>query len=77
MVLVGLCVVWHVYVEMVKRISILGIRTELVPIARDKLRGLNADTILRFFFFSAVFNEQLLCIIQAKKQRRVHYSHEV
>lgn len=53
---------------MVKRISILGIHTELVPIARDKLRGLNADTILRFSFFNAVFNEQLLCIIQAKNR---------
>lgn len=52
-----------------KTISILGIQTELVPMKCDTLRGLNADTILRFLFFSTVFNEQLLCIIQAKNTK--------
>ena len=44
-------------------ISILGIQTELVPMQRNTLRGLNADTLLRFSFFSSVFNRQPLCII--------------
>lgn len=51
-----------------KLISILGIQAQLVPIKRDTLKGLNADTILRFFLFSTVFNEQSLCIVQAKNR---------
>jgi DNA-binding MarR family transcriptional regulator len=51
-----------------KSISILGIQTELVPIQRASLKGLNADVILRFSFFSAVFNGQALCTIQTKNK---------
>jgi len=48
-------------------ISILGNQTELVPIQRDKLKGLNADLLLRFDYHFAVFNQKELCIIQAKR----------
>lgn len=50
-----------------KEISILGIPAMLIPIPRNQLRGLNADTLLRFWFYSTTFNNQDLCIIQAKK----------
>lgn len=47
-------------------ISILGVRTELVPMQKNKLKGLNADLLLRFAYFTTVFNHNQLCIIQAK-----------
>lgn len=47
-------------------ISILGVQKELIPIKRDKLRGLNADMLLRFSFYTIDFNNQILCVIQAK-----------
>lgn len=47
-------------------ISILGIQTDLIPMQRSALKGLNADVLLRFFFYAAVFNGQSLCIIRAK-----------
>ena len=47
-------------------ISILGIQTELIPMQRDKLRGINADMFLRFSFYTMEFNNQSLCVIQAK-----------
>jgi hypothetical protein len=50
-------------------ISILGIHTELIPMQRDKLRGINADIFLRFSFFTMEFNNQLLCVIQAKNKQ--------
>lgn len=53
---------------MTESISILGIQTQLAPIARNELRGLNADMLLRFFFYSTVFNGQPLCIIQIKNK---------
>ncbi len=53
---------------MKESVSILGIHTELVPIQRSSLKGLNADLLLRFFFYTAVFNGQPLCIIQAKNK---------
>jgi len=49
-----------------KIISILGIQTELVPLQRDKLKGLNADLLLRFAYYTTVFNHKDLCIIQSK-----------
>ncbi len=51
--------------NMDKMISILGIQKELIPIKRDKLRGLSADIILRFSFYTIDFNNQILCVIQA------------
>lgn len=51
---------------MKESISILGIQTALIPIQRSGLKGLNADVLLRFFFYTAVFNNQSLCIIRAK-----------
>ncbi|MFA5044788.1 MAG: hypothetical protein WC542_02515 [Paludibacter sp.] len=50
-------------------ISILGIQTELIPIQRDKLRGINADMFLRFSFYTMEFNNQSLCVIQAKNKQ--------
>lgn len=47
-------------------VSILGIQKELIPIKRDKLRGLNADMLLRFSFYTIDFNNQILCVIRAK-----------
>lgn len=47
-------------------ISILGIQAELVPIQREKLKGLNADLLLRFTYHTTVFNQSKLCVIQAK-----------
>ena len=47
-------------------ISILGIRTELVPIQRNRLKGLNADLLLRFNYFHTVFNQKELCVIESK-----------
>lgn len=47
-------------------ISILGVQTELIPMQRDKLRGINADMFLRFSFYMMEFNNQSLCVIQAK-----------
>ena len=47
-------------------ISIIGIKAELIPMQRDKLRGINADIFLRFFFYTMEFNNQSLCVIQAK-----------
>lgn len=45
-----------------KEISILGIPAMLIPIPRNQLRGLNADTLLRFWFYSTTFNNQDLCV---------------
>ncbi len=39
-------------------VSILGVQKELIPIKRDKLRGLNADMLLRFSFYTIDFNNQ-------------------
>ena len=52
-------------------ISILGIQTELVPVLRYKLKGLNADLLLRFAYYAAVFNHKDLCIIQLKSNESV------
>ncbi|MDA3906043.1 MAG: hypothetical protein PF484_08205 [Bacteroidales bacterium] len=49
-------------------ISILGVQTELIPMQRDKLRGINADMFLRFSFYMMEFNNQSLCVIQAKNK---------
>lgn len=48
-------------------LSILGIRTELIPIKRNQLQGLNADMLLRFAYYTAVFNGQPLCVIKPKR----------
>jgi hypothetical protein len=50
-------------------ISILGIQTELTPIQRDKLRGINADMFLRFSFYTMKFNNQSLCAIKTKNKQ--------
>jgi len=50
-------------------ISILGIQKELIPMQRNKLRGINADMFLRFSFYRMEFNNQSLCVIQAKKKQ--------
>ncbi|MDR1938477.1 MAG: hypothetical protein LBQ73_08285 [Tannerellaceae bacterium] len=52
-----------------KIISILGASQELIPVQRDKLRGLNADMLLRFSFYTIDFNHQILCVIQAKNEQ--------
>ena len=49
-------------------VSILGIQTELVPMQRNRLKGLNADLLLRFAYYTAVFNRQDLCFIQTKNR---------
>jgi len=36
---------------------------------RDKLRGINTDMFLRFSFFTMEFNNQSLCVIQAKNKQ--------
>ncbi|MCE5175805.1 MAG: hypothetical protein ABFC90_07180 [Bacteroidales bacterium] len=50
-------------------ISILGIKTALIPMQRDKLRGINGDLFLRFSFYRMEFNNQLLCVIQTKNKQ--------
>jgi hypothetical protein len=50
-----------------KTISILGVHADLVQIPRNELKGLNADILLRFFYYKTTFNNQGLCVIQAKK----------
>ena len=52
-------------------ISILGIKTELIPMQRSTLRGLNADMLLRFGFYSITFNGQQLCLIRAKNRAEI------
>jgi len=41
-----------------KIISILGIQTELIPLQRNKLKGLNADLLLRFIYYTTVFGKR-------------------
>ena len=53
------------------KISILGIQVELVPLQRNRLKGLNADLLLRFAYYTAVFNHQDLCVIQSKRNKSV------
>ncbi|MDR1897241.1 MAG: MarR family transcriptional regulator [Prevotellaceae bacterium] len=53
---------------MKKKVSILGIPAELTPIQRNTLKGLNADLLLGFYYYSAVFRNQSLCIIQPKRK---------
>ena len=49
-------------------ISILGIQTELIPIQRNKLKGLNVDLFLRFDYYFTVFNQKEMCIIRSKSK---------
>jgi hypothetical protein len=49
-------------------ISIIGVSAELIPIERSKLKGLNADMLLRFLYYTANFKGQNLCVIQAKNR---------
>lgn len=49
-------------------ISIIGVSAELVTIERSKLKGLNADMLLRFLYYTANFKGQDLCVIQAKNR---------
>lgn len=50
-------------------ISILGVQTELIPMQRDKLHGINTDMFLRFSFNLMEFNNLSLCVIQAKNKQ--------
>lgn len=50
-----------------KNISILGVLSELIPINRNQLQGLNADMLLRFSYYTTVFNGQHLCVLRPKK----------
>jgi len=52
-----------------KIISILGVQSELIPMQREELRGINTDLFLRFSFYSIEFNNQVLCVIQAKNEK--------
>jgi len=52
-------------------ISILGIKTGLIPMQRNTLRGLNADMLLRFSFYSTTFNGQQLCLIRSKNRAEI------
>jgi len=52
-------------------ISILGIPSELIPVQRNALKGLNADMLLRFSFYSITFNGQQLCIIHTRNKEEV------
>ena len=52
-------------------ISILGIKTELISVQRDALKGLNADMLLRFSFYSTSFNGQQLCLIRSKNRAEI------
>jgi hypothetical protein len=54
-----------------KIISILGIQTELVTLQRNRLKGLNADLLLRFTYYTTVFNHQDLCVIQSKRNEAI------
>jgi hypothetical protein len=54
-----------------KIISILGIQVKLVPLQRNRLKGLNADLLLRFAYYTAVFNHQDLCVIQSKRNETI------
>jgi len=46
----------------------LGFQTELVPIQRNKLKGLNADLLVRFDYYHTVFNQKELSVIQSKNE---------
>jgi hypothetical protein len=50
-------------------VSILGIQTALVPIQRNRLKGLSADLLLRFTYYTAIFDHKELCVIQAKNNK--------
>lgn len=50
-----------------KNISVLGVSVELVLINRNQLQGLNADMLLRFAYYTTVFNGQRLCVMRSKK----------
>jgi hypothetical protein len=51
-----------------RQISILGVKTELVPIQRNRLKGLNADLLLGFDYYAVVFNHMDLCVIRPKNE---------
>lgn len=48
----------------INNLSIAGVSVTLEPISRSELQGLNIDTILKFSFYKANFNNQPLCIIR-------------
>jgi hypothetical protein len=54
-----------------KTISILGIQVELIPLQQNRLKGLNANLLLRFAYYTATFNHKDLCIIQSKRNELV------
>jgi len=57
-------------------ISILGIQTELIPMQRDKLRGINADMFLRFPLYDGIQQSVVVCH-SGKKQTGFLNSFEI
>jgi hypothetical protein len=49
-------------------VSIVGVSIQLIPFQRSELKGLSTDLLLRFSYYYATFNDQLLCIIRAKNR---------
>ncbi|GHS94951.1 hypothetical protein FACS1894207_3910 [Bacteroidia bacterium] len=47
-------------------ISIVGVQAELIPIPKNGLKGLNADMLLRFFYYTTSFHNQAVCVVRAK-----------
>jgi len=52
-------------------VSVLGVQIELVSIQRSKLKGLNADLLVRFDYYYTVFNRKELCVIQCKNNESI------
>lgn len=48
----------------INNLSIAGMSVALEPVSRSELHGLNIDTILKFSFYKANFNNKPLCIIR-------------
>jgi len=47
-------------------ISILGIQSELFPMKKNQLQGINVDMLLRFVYYTIKFNGQQICIVKPK-----------
>lgn len=55
---------------MIETISIAGVPVKLVPVNREKLKGLNLDLLLSFRFYKAEFNRYGLCIAEPTDSAR-------
>lgn len=51
-------------------VSILGIKTALIPIPRKSLQGLNTDLLVQFYYYFANFNGQDICLIEPKDENK-------